>query len=42
MLLRRAEPDPPWSSTVALLSGVLFAAFGLVNTSTAAAPIAVT
>jgi hypothetical protein len=36
-VLRRAEPDPPWRSTVALMSGVLFVAFGLVNTSIAAA-----
>ena len=37
LILRRAEPDPPWRSTVALMSGVLLAAFGLVNTSIAAA-----
>ena len=36
-ILRRAEPDPPWRSTVVLVSGVLFVAFGLVNTSNAAA-----
>ena len=37
LILRRAEPDPPWRSTVALMSGVLLVAFGLVNTSIAAA-----
>lgn len=37
LVLRRAEPDPPWRSTVVLMSGVLFVAFGLVNTSIAAA-----
>ncbi|MDT3444775.1 MULTISPECIES: DUF4386 family protein [unclassified Pseudofrankia] len=36
-ILRRAEPDPPWCSTVAQLSGVLAVAFGLVNTSIEAA-----
>jgi hypothetical protein len=28
LLLRRAEGDPPWRSTVALASGVLVAAYG--------------
>jgi hypothetical protein len=37
LVLRRAEPDPPWRSTVALMSGVLFVAFGLGFTSVAAA-----
>jgi hypothetical protein len=36
-ILRRAEPHPPWRSTVALMSGVLFVAFGLIDTSVAAA-----
>ena len=36
-ILRRAEPDPPWRSTVALMSGVLFVAFGLIDTSVGAA-----
>lgn len=37
LILRRGEPDLPWRSTVVLVSGVLFVAFGLVNTSLAAA-----
>ena len=37
LILRRAEPDPPWRSTVALMSGVVLVAFGLVNPSIAAA-----
>jgi hypothetical protein len=36
-ILRRAEPGPPWRSTVALTSAVLFVAFGLIDTSVAAA-----
>ena len=36
-VLRRTEPGPPWRSTVAQLSGVLFVAFGLIDTSVGAA-----
>ena len=32
-LLRRAEGDPPWRSTVATLSGALLAAYGLIGAS---------
>ena len=32
-LLRRAEGDPPWRSTIATLSGALLAAYGLVGVS---------
>jgi hypothetical protein len=34
-LLRRAEGDPPWRSTIATLSGALLAAFGLIGVSSA-------
>ncbi len=37
VLLRRAEGDPPWRSTVALASAVLLPAYYLVNASWAAA-----
>ena len=33
LLLRRAEGDPPWRSTVALASGVLVAAYGVLDAS---------
>lgn len=36
-LLRRAERDPPWRSTIATLSGTLLAAYGLVGASPAGA-----
>jgi hypothetical protein len=36
-LLRRAEGDPPWRSTIATLSGALLAAYGLVGSSWEAA-----
>jgi len=36
-ILRRAEPDPPWCSTVAQLSALLLVAFGLVSTGVEAA-----
>ena len=32
-LLRRAEPEPAWRSTVALVSGVLVAAYGVIDGS---------
>lgn len=32
-LLRRAEGEPPWRSTVALVSGVLVAAYGVIDAS---------
>ena len=38
-VLRRAEGDPPWRSTVAMLSGALLAAYGLIGSSTEAASI---
>jgi hypothetical protein len=38
-LLRRAEGEPPWRSTIAMLSGGLLAAFGLIDTSWAAAAL---
>ena len=38
-LLRRAEGDPPWRSTIATLSGALLAAYGLVGASWAAASL---
>jgi len=38
-LLRRAEGDPPWRSTIASLSGALLAAYGLVGSSWAAASL---
>jgi hypothetical protein len=37
LLLRRAEGDPPWRSTVALVFGALFAAYLLTNASLQAA-----
>jgi hypothetical protein len=37
LLLRRAEGEPPWRSTVALVSGVLFAAYGVLDASSDAA-----
>lgn len=37
LLLRRAEGEPPWRSTVALVFGALFAAFIFTNTSQSAA-----
>jgi hypothetical protein len=37
LLLRRAEGEPAWRSTVALVFGALFAAFLLTNTSGSAA-----
>jgi hypothetical protein len=37
VLLRRAEGDPPWRSTVALASAVLLPAYYLVNASWASA-----
>ncbi|SNY55446.1 hypothetical protein [Paractinoplanes atraurantiacus] len=37
LVLRRVEPGPPWRSTVALMSGVLLVAFGMVDTSSVAA-----
>ena len=33
LLLRRAEGDPPWRSLVALVSGVLVAAYGVLDAS---------
>lgn len=33
LLLRRAEGEPPWRSTVALVSGVLLAAYGVLDAS---------
>ena len=33
LLLRRIEGEPPWRATVALLSGVLLVAYGLVDAS---------
>lgn len=33
LLLRRAEGDPPWRSLVALVSGVLLAAYGVLDAS---------
>lgn len=33
LILRRAEGDPAWRSTVALLSGLLFVAYGLLDVS---------
>lgn len=38
-LLRRSEGDPPWRSTIAMLSGVLMAAYGLIDTSWDAAAL---
>jgi hypothetical protein len=38
-LLRRAEGDPPWRATIAALSGVLLAAYGLVGASWEAASL---
>jgi len=38
-LLRRAEGDPPWRSSIAALSGALLAAYGLVGASLAAASL---
>jgi hypothetical protein len=38
-VLRRAEGDPPWRSTVAILSGALLAAYGLIGSSTEAASV---
>jgi len=38
-LLRRAEGDPPWRSTIAALSGALLAAYGLVGASLGAASL---
>ena len=38
-LLRRAEGDPPWRSTIATLSGALLAAFGLIGASWEAASL---
>src|SRR5919201_4231377 len=38
-LLRRVEGDPPWRSTIATLSGVLLAAYGLVSARVGAATI---
>lgn len=38
-LLRRAEGDPPWRSTIATLSGALLAAYGLVDSSWEAASL---
>ena len=38
-LLRRAEGDPPWRSTIATLSGALLAAYGLVGASLGAASL---
>lgn len=37
LLLRRAEGEPPWRATIALVSGVLFAAYVLLDPSWAAA-----
>jgi hypothetical protein len=37
LLLRRAEGEPPWRSTIALVFGALFAAFIFTNTSGSAA-----
>jgi len=37
LLLRRAEGGPPWRSTVALVSGVLLAAYGVLDASSDAA-----
>jgi hypothetical protein len=39
MLLRRAEGEPAWRSTVAILSGALLAAYGLIGSSTEAAAL---
>ena len=39
LLLRRAEGDPPWRSTIATLSGALLAAYGLVGASWEAASL---
>jgi hypothetical protein len=36
-LLRRAEGDPPWRSTIATLSGALLAAYGLIGVSSVGA-----
>lgn len=41
LMLRRAEPGPPWRSTVALMSAVLLVAFGLVATSIEAAGLGI-
>jgi hypothetical protein len=38
-VLRRAEGDPPWRSAVAILSGALLAAYGLIGSSTEAASL---
>ena len=38
-VLRRAEGDPPWRSTIATLSGALLAAYGLVGVSVGAAAL---
>src|SRR5215217_2563780 len=38
-LLRRAEGDPPWRSTIATLSGALLAAYGLLGASWEAASL---
>lgn len=38
-LLRSAEGDPPWRSTIATLSGALLAAYGLVGASWMAASL---
>ena len=38
-LLRRAEGDPAWRSTVAILSGGLLAGYGLIGSSTEAAAV---
>lgn len=38
-LLRRAEGDPPWRSTIATLSGALLAAYGLIGSSIPAASV---
>ena len=38
-LLRRVEGDPPWRSTIAILSGALLSAYGLVGVSVGAASL---
>ena len=38
-VLRRAEGDPPWRSTVAMLSGALLAAYGLIGSSVESASV---
>lgn len=37
LLLRRLEGEPPWRSTIALVSGVLLAAYGVLDSSWEAA-----